>query len=467
MAPWVGVEWGEKAPELMWRVKRLADPDGVLGPGIVLSDDPDAHLQNLKTTPQIEESVTSCVDCGFCEPVCPSQHLTTTPRQRIALRREMVRQGGDTPLRRALIEQFGYDGLETCATDSSCMLACPVGIDTGTFVKELRQAQKSPREERTALRLARRWDLVEKAARAGLRTGRVLERVIGNRGVRALIDPVRTTVGEELVPDWGEAIPGPAPPTLPATSRQGAEAVYLPACINRIFGPSGANGNGPALPQALVEVSRRAGHPVWIPDDVQGSCCSVPFSSKGFDRAHSYMANETVERLWRWTGGGELPVVIDASSCGHGIRDLDPETLTDENRERHAGLEILDSLAWAESRLLPDLEVTSPVRSVTIHPTCSGRLMGESTMLRKVASALAGEVRLPPSATCCGFAGDRGMLHPELTASATAAEAGEVRAEPTERYVSTNRTCEIGLERATGMPYRSVIELLEETTRPT
>jgi len=179
------------------------------------------------------------------------------------------------------------------------------------------------------------------------------------------------------------------------------------------------------------------------------------------------MANETVERLWRWTGEGELPVVIDASSCGHGIRDLDPETLTDENRERHAGLEILDSLAWAESRLLPDLEVTSPVRSVTIHPTCSGRLMGESTMLRKVASALAGEVRLPPSATCCGFAGDRGMLHPELTASATAAEAGEVRAEPTERYVSTNRTCEIGLERATGMPYRSVIELLEETTRPT
>ncbi len=467
MAPWVRVEWGDKATDLMWRIKRLADPEGILGPGIVLSDDPETHLQNLKTTPPIEESVTSCVECGFCEPVCPSQHLTTTPRQRIVLRREMVRQGGDTALRRVLIEEFEYQGLETCATDSSCMMACPVGIDTGSFVKELRTAQKSPREERQALRLARRWDLVERLARAALRTARTLSRVIGDRGVQAMVDPLRSTVGEELIPDWGKGIPDPAPAVLPVTHREGARAVYLPACINRIFGPSAAKGAGPGLPEALVAVSARAGSPVWIPGDVQGSCCSVPFGSKGFSEAHAFMANRTVERLWRWTDGGQLPVVIDASSCGHGIRDLDPECLTADNRERHGQIEVLDSLAWAETHLLPDLKVTRPVRSVTIHPTCSGQQMGESVSLRRVASALAGEVRLPPSAGCCGFAGDRGMLHPELTASATAAEAGEVRAAPTDRYVSTNRTCEIGLERATGMPYRSVIELLEETTRPT
>ncbi len=40
MAPFVEREWGEKATELMWRVKGLADPDGVLGPGIVLNRDP-------------------------------------------------------------------------------------------------------------------------------------------------------------------------------------------------------------------------------------------------------------------------------------------------------------------------------------------------------------------------------------------------------------------------------------------
>ena len=92
MAPYVEREWGEVATELMWRVKQLADPDGVLNPGVVLNRDPGVHLRNLKTTPAIEESATTCVECGFCEPVCPSRNLTTTPRQRIVLRREMVRQ---------------------------------------------------------------------------------------------------------------------------------------------------------------------------------------------------------------------------------------------------------------------------------------------------------------------------------------------------------------------------------------
>ena len=55
MAPFVEREWGAKATELMRRVKRLADPDGVLAPGVVLNDDPGVHLRNLKTTPAIEE----------------------------------------------------------------------------------------------------------------------------------------------------------------------------------------------------------------------------------------------------------------------------------------------------------------------------------------------------------------------------------------------------------------------------
>ena len=92
MAPFVEREWGSRATELMWRVKRLADPDGVLAPGVVLNDDPGVHLRNLKTTPAIEDAATTCVECGFCEPVCPSRDLTTTPRQRIVLRREIARQ---------------------------------------------------------------------------------------------------------------------------------------------------------------------------------------------------------------------------------------------------------------------------------------------------------------------------------------------------------------------------------------
>ena len=167
MAPYVEREWGEKATELMWRVKQLADPDGVLAPGVVLNRDPGVHLRNLKTTPEIEESATTCVECGFCEPVCPSRNLTTTPRQRIVLRREIARQPEGSPLRQALEEEYEYDGLDTCAADGSCRLACPLGIDTGKLVKELREEKHSPRAEALALRGAKRWGVVEKASRAG------------------------------------------------------------------------------------------------------------------------------------------------------------------------------------------------------------------------------------------------------------------------------------------------------------
>ncbi len=151
MAPYVEREWGERATELMWRVKRLADPDGVLSPGVVLNRDAGAHLRNLKTTPPIEESATSCVECGFCEPVCPSRNLTTTPRQRIVLRREMARQPAGSPVQRALLEEFSYEALDTCAADGSCQLACPVGIDTGALVKELRHERHTERAEKAAL----------------------------------------------------------------------------------------------------------------------------------------------------------------------------------------------------------------------------------------------------------------------------------------------------------------------------
>jgi D-lactate dehydrogenase len=455
MAPYVEREWGEKATELMWRVKRLADPDGVLAPGVVLNRDPAIHLRNLKTTPPIEESATTCVECGFCEPVCPSRHLTTTPRQRIVLRREMARQSPGSPVQRALLEEYEYDSLETCAADGSCQLACPVGIDTGKLVKELRAERHTERAEALALGTAKRWGAVERASRAALRVGGPLAR--------------RTKRGKGL--------PSPASAALPETGREGAAAVYVPSCTNRIFGRSasgGAGGEGGALglAGALVEVSRRAGLPVWIPDDVAGSCCGLPWSSKGFGAAHRQKANEMVERLWAWSGEGELPVVIDAASCtqavaafGEQAPDPGEGTLTEENAGRLPQLQILDSVAWAHDRLLPGLEIGCRVGSATVHPTCATRHMGLAPRLRTLAAALAEEVYVAPSATCCGFAGDRGISHPELTASATSDQATELTGRRFDVHLSSNRTCEIGLSRATGEAYESFLFLLEELTR--
>jgi D-lactate dehydrogenase len=440
----------------MWRIKALCDPDGVLAPGVVLDRDPEAHLRNLKTTPSIGDAeADKCVECGFCEPVCPSRDLTTTPRQRILIRRELARQPGGAKVAKALLAQEEYASVHTCAGDGTCKLACPVGIDTGRLMKGLRKEAASPRAQKIGVAVAKRYGAVERAARAGLRVGPVAGPPATALG-RRLLDA-------ELVPAWLEETPHAAPGALPATRREGAAAVYFPACINRIFGRPRGNGDSPHLPAVLVALSERAGVPVWIPDDVAGTCCATPWSSKGLADGARTAAAATADALWRWSDGGNLPVVVDATSCTLGLlRELD---LDDARAERHAGVQVLDAIEWAHDRLLPALEVKRRVRSAAIHPTCAARHLSLPPKLEAVVGAVADEVVVPLTATCCGMAGDRGMLHPELPESALEAEAAEVRAAGAERHVCSNRTCEIALHHVVGEPYESFLVLLDEATR--
>ncbi|MGW8354879.1 FAD-binding and (Fe-S)-binding domain-containing protein [Streptomyces wedmorensis] len=461
IAPFLELEWGTRATELMWRVKEALDPGGVLAPRIVLDRDPQAHLRGLKTIPSVEPIADPCIECGFCEPTCPSHDLTTTPRQRIVLRREMMRQAHGSPVEARLLESYGYDAVDTCAGDSTCKLACPVGIDTGALMKEFRHERHSPREERIAALAARNFRAVEASARLAVAAA---DR-IGDRVLEAATGLARRVVRPDLVPEWLPEIPGPAARRLPRTHRPAAAAVYYPACVNRVFG--GPDGHtGPSLPEAVVAVSARAGKPVWIPDDVAGTCCATIWHSKGYARGNEVMANRIVEAAWGWTAGGRLPLVVDASSCTLGIAHEVVPYLTDDNRELHGELTVVDSLVWAADELLPRLEVRRRVASAVVHPTCSMRHLGDEDRLTALAGACAEEVVVPADAGCCAFAGDRGMLHPELTASATAREAAEVTSRPFDAHLSANRMCEIGMDRATGRSYRSVLLALERATRP-
>ena len=461
IAPYLELEWGPRATELMWRTKELIDPDGVLAPRIVLDRDPHAHLRGLKTIPRVEAIADPCIECGFCEPTCPSHDLTTTPRQRIVLRREMLRQRAGSPVETSLLEEYGYGAVDTCAGDSTCKLACPVGIDTGALMKEFRHERHSAREERIAALTARNFRAVEASARLAVAAA---DRV-GDRFLASVTALARKAVRPDLVPEWLPEIPGAAPRRLPRTHRPAAVAVYYPACVNRIFGgPAGRR--GPSLPEAVVTLSARAGRPVWIAQDVAGTCCATIWHSKGYVRGNEVMANRIVEAAWGWTAGGRLPLVVDASSCALGIaREVVPH-LTEENRELHAELTVVDSLVWAADELLPRLTVRRKVGSAVVHPTCSMQHLGDEDRLTALAAACADEVVVPADAGCCAFAGDRGMLHPELTASATAREAAEVTARPFDAHLSANRMCEIGMDRATGRSYESVLLALERATRP-
>ncbi|MFD6888287.1 FAD-binding and (Fe-S)-binding domain-containing protein [Streptomyces sp. NPDC059957] len=465
MAPFLELEWGPRATEMMWRTKRVVDPDLVLAPRILLDRDPKAHLRGLKTIPQVEAVADPCIECGFCEPTCPSEDLTTTPRQRIVLRREMMRQQPGSPVLDRLLDAYGYDAVDTCAGDSTCKLACPVGIDTGALMKDFRHRRHSPREERAAELAALRFGAVEVAARLAVAAADKITDAVGDRILQAVTGAARKAVRPDLVPEWLPQVPGAAAGKLPATRRVGAAAVYYPACVNRIFGgPEGRP--GPSLPEAVVAVSERAGRPVWIPGDVRGTCCATIWHSKGYDAGNRVMANRIVEAAWGWTAGGRLPLVVDASSCTLGIAHEVVPYLTDDNRSLHAELRIVDSIVWAAEELLPHLEVRRTVGSAVLHPTCSMRHLDDEAQLRAVAEACADEVVVPYDAGCCAFAGDRGMLHPELTESATAREAAEVRAREFDAHLSANRMCEVGMDRATGRSYYSALLELERATRP-
>jgi D-lactate dehydrogenase len=281
-----------------------------------------------------------------------------------------------------------------------------------------------------------------------------------------MTNAARAVASKDLIPAWLPNTPAAAARKLPETRREGAAAVYFTACINRIFGRVHGDESKPSLQEAMASVSARAGLPLWIPQDISGHCCATIWHSKGYRDGNVIMANRVAESLWRWSDGGKLPIVCDASSCSYGLVNQIVDYLIPENRKRHEGLTILDSIAWAHDRLLPRLKLPRKVASASLHPSCSVLHLKLVQKLQALAAAMAEEAITPIAHECCGFAGDRGFLHPELTRSATAEEAQEVRTRKFDAYLGSNRTCEIGLNLATGEDYASFVFLLEELTGP-
>jgi D-lactate dehydrogenase len=467
MAPFVRAEWGDRATEIMWEVKALCDPFGVLAPNVILTRDNQIHMKSMKSVPNIENVTdsTHCIECGFCEPMCPSRNVTATPRQRIVLRREMARQPEESPVLRQLRAEYEYDGIETCAGDGTCAIPCPIGINTGALMREFRKAEHGPQAEAVALSIAKRWSDVEAVARFSLGGAELVSRTVGVGALKGITSAARAMISEDLMPAVPGPMPKPAHKRLPATDRKTAAAVYFPACINRMFGRDPGAPKGLSLPEALVAVSARAGKPLWIPDDVAGLCCSTPFSSKGFKAAHQHMADAIADAFWRWSDEGRIPLVVDAASCTLGIADDVANYLDPARKARHEKLKIYDSTQWCRE-LLEHLPVPRKLGRIAIHPTCSMAHLGVTETLHEIVEHLAEEAYVPIGTTCCGTAGDRGLLHPELVRSATRDEKAGLDANPCDAYVSANRTCEMGMRHATGRPYESFVFLLESLTHP-
>ncbi|MFF1383792.1 FAD-binding and (Fe-S)-binding domain-containing protein [Arthrobacter sp. NPDC058288] len=462
MAPYVRRQYGDELYDVMRSIKQLFDPAGMLNPGVLMDEDPLAHLRHIKTAPPVAEEVDRCVSCGYCEPVCPSKDITLTPRQRIVTLRaiESARLAGDTALVRELEKDYEYESVDTCAVDGMCQTACPVDINTGSLVKKLRKDDAGPFANGVWNAAAKHWEGVTRGAALALT-------VVDKLPAAAITPPnkaARAVLGTDTVPLYSAELPGGGSVRKRPTPAGEVDAVYFPACVGTMFGPAGAgpDAEGRGVQYSFEQLCGRAGLTLLVPEGIDGLCCGTPWSSKGMDAGRKTMREKTLAALREATRDGELPIVCDASSCTEGLRQA---VESDEPGAGQRALRLVDAVDFAAERILPRLPDHGKLESLALHPTCSSTRMGLNDALGAVAGAVADRVEVPENWGCCAFAGDRGMLHPELTASATAKQAAEVAGMDAAAHASCNRTCELGMTRATGAQYRHVLELLEEVTR--
>lgn len=456
IAPFVEIEWGTRAYLVMHEIKRLFDPEGLLNPGVLLNPDPDLHVKNLKFMMPADDIVDMCIECGFCEPACPSHHMTLSPRQRIAVTRERarLRHTGEDPARlQALDDGFQYAGLDTCAACNLCSLRCPVGIETGTMVIGERGRRRSEADRKTAAWVAGHTGSVEAGMKFGVGLQSASRKIVGDAVVDGVAGALHA-LAPKRVPRVSPALkPGPgAPEVRPSASpAPNGKVVYFPSCATRMFGaPTRENGMLPT-PDAMVALLQRAGFEVVMPERLKGQCCGQPFTSKGFPEEAETVGRATRAALDALAADGAM-VLTDASTCAKHMREHPGEA------------RVLDSAEFLVKEILPRLKIARPVPAVAVHHNCSAQRLKEQSATEALAKAMAQKVVVLDSITCCGYAGDKGLYVPELNAHATRFAKAQIPADCT-LGVSTVSTCATGLSERMGIPFVSLASVLEMVSR--
>ncbi|CRM63124.1 putative FAD-linked oxidoreductase [Pseudomonas sp. 37 R 15] len=452
MAPFVELEWGSDAYQLMWQLKRLLDPNGILNPDVVLSEDPQIHLKHLKPLPAADELVDKCIECGFCEPVCPSKGLTLSPRQRIVIWRDIQakqRAGVDTT---ELEAAYHYQGIDTCAATGLCAQRCPVGINTGDLVKKLRSRDAD--RTKTAEWLANHFSTALQGARFTLHVANGARMLLGAPRLAKLSATV-TRLSKGQVPQWTNAMPQPekAIRFSPAVTDERPRVVYLAACVSRAMGPAAGDKEQMSLYDKTRGLLEKAGYQVVFPDHQDNLCCGQPFASKGYAEQAEHKRQELIGALLHASRGGLDPIYCDTSPCT--LR------LTQDLGETR--LDLYDPVRFIRTHLMDRLDFTPQEAPIAVHVTCSTQHLGESQALIDLARRCAKTVIIPEGIHCCGFAGDKGFTTPELNAHSLRTLKDAVQ--HCSEGISTSRTCEIGLSQHGGIDYHGLVYLVDRVTQ--
>src|SRR5690554_1509426 len=450
MAPFVELEWGSDAYQLMWRIKRLLDPQGILNPDVVLSEDPEIHLKNLKPMPEANPLIDKCIECGFCEPVCPAHGLTLSPRQRIVAWRDIQDKQRNDIDTTELEARYQYHGIDTCAATGLCAQRCPVGINTGDLVRELRAAQAA--HPQTARRLTRSFAQAARVARWALTGAELARKVLG--APRMYRWSVYLHQRFAQLPVYLPATPK-AIKVSPNNSHPNSKprVVYFTSGVSQVMGPAHLDAEQTPLRAKTQALLEKAGFNVIYPDALDNQCCGQPFASKGYPKEAANKLNELAVVLLHASRNGLDPIYSDTSPCTlRLLKDLkDPR------------LKIYDSTHFLKEEVLPRLEIQPLTSKIAVHITCSTQHLQQADNFLAVARACAQDVVIPEGIHCCGFAGDKGFTLPALNQHSLRDLAHQV--EGCSAGFSTSRTCEVGLSSYSELSYQHLVYLVDKASR--
>ena len=467
MAPYVEYEWGAKAFNIMKRLKNIFDPDNLLNPGVIFNEDPECCFKNFKALPILSPGygapeemhpayakLNKCIECGFCEVNCVSCGFTLSSRTRIVLQREMARleSTGENPeLLKRLKEQYSYYGAQTCAADGLCSISCPMGINVADLTHEVRRQNMSKSGYKVGAYAANHFHGVKNAVRGVLRVAGLGHAVLGSKGMSAMAKGIHA-LGAPL---WTPAFPKAYNASRNIRTNEAEKelkVVYFPSCLNQAMGIDKSSKGLKPLAEEMTELLQKSGYQVIMPERMDSLCCGTIWESKGMPDIAEKKVKELEEALFKASEGGRYPVVCDQSPCLHRMK------------ANISKVKLYEAAEFIWTFLKDRLTFTMTDTPVALHLTCSTRIMKLDKIVYDLASLCSSEVFIPEGVGCCGFAGDKGMTHPELNKYALRKLGAQLAEKNIKVGYSNSRTCEIGLQTNSGVPYRSIVYLVNQCT---
>lgn len=460
MAPFVKHEWGEAAYEVMKAVKQLFDPKNLLNPGVIFNDDPQCHIKNFKPLPLTNGHVDKCIECGFCEINCLTCGFTLSSRQRIVLQREISRLklSGDDPQRLAILQkQYHYPGNQTCAGDGLCSMSCPMGINTGDLTHDIRQAElpKGSLGYNTGNFAAKHFAGMKSSLRPILTLADTAHSILGTPTMTYLTKGMHNLLG---IPLWTPAMPKAyylsrkKNRKVSGMHQDSQKVVYFPSCINQTMGLEKKSPETQPLVNKMMALLHKGGYEVIFPHDMEKLCCGTIWESKGMLDIADRKSAELEATLWEASEQGKYPILCDQSPCLHRMREVIKK------------MKLYEPAEFIYTFLRNRLEFTPTDRPIAIHITCSMRKMGLADTLISLAKLCSTHVFIPEEVGCCGFAGDKGFTNPEVNRYALRKLRPQLEEAGIQIGYSNSRTCEIGLTTNAGIPYISIVYLVDKYT---